>query len=771
MAQALFGHDYAPELKARPVREKCELTLGEGQGDKFYKALSMSVRLKGRDFVAGVDKKNRVFLVNIASGEALETISGTTDKITDGVSVALNESGMACATVDRSAHRIYIHRRTEPPCDKLAIFEEDRTTWMLERMLGGEGQLRRPAGLTWYGDELLVADSANDRIVIFGDRPETQCLASKTLKGPSDVAAVGSVDKEDTPKWWLGQASHEETVQAMSGCQVGEWRVRVDESDDQPRLCYVSKSAWSRADVDEIFIATHANGYCVKVQAEVAERYLGSPLPHGLEVDVTVPDLWTALRLCAESLGNLIYPFASQSGFFEGRKYATVAVASSGNDRLLFFEYARRVGNRFPAKYRFAGERRGFRSPRSVCFTPRFHDLVVGLELDTATDRRSPGQIVVLGAPSYRHRVATYGLDRTYSDPGAPLVRAAGEKLVFLAGDSIVSPLVTCDHAVCRRRDCGDFSACSASWVASVAECLGYIHAFVILAPACHALHSLFIDLRKSWRLAPLTPESLDRARHLFADWARAITYTGTVSRRCRSPSRLTPEAIEVRRLRSMLTCYPARAYALHAHSPPEDRSVIDSDAPATADRFLDFCRGVMCCVTTVYGPKFWWRWRGHIAKHYTELATEVFATERLDDKPRQDPRRPLRATFEVKTLALDLCSFVELWTRIEEHVRAFRPWSAQLPSDFASSRAARLAASQTNDSLLKIKRALDYASAIEVAPSRNVALAAHLEAYDYFRTQTANLINRATLRPLELDCVSTIVQLFPPLPITTMST
>lgn len=768
MGEALFAHDYALELKIRVVHEKSQKALVDRQGAKVYKALSMCVSRKGHDVVAVVDDKNCVFIVNIASGDVVETICSTPGVIADGIGIALNGSGMACATVDRSAHRIYVHRRSAatPKRDKFAIFEEDRTTWMLERMLGGicgngEGQLHGPVGLTWYGDELLVADSANNRIVIFGDRTETQSLTSKRLKRPSDVAAVGSFEEEDMPDWWLGRASHDETVHAMRGCRVGEWRVRVDGS-DQPRLCYVSKSAWNRADIDEKVISKYQNGYCVKVQAEVAERYLRSTMHPGIEYDVPVPDMWTALRLCAESIGSLVYPFASQSGYFEGRRYATVAVSSRGNDRLIFFEYARRVGNRFPAKYRFAGERRGFRSPRSVCFTPRFHDLVVGLEIDMSMDSRSPGQILVLGAPSYRHRVATYRLDRTYCDPGAPLVRATAESLVFLAGDSIASRLVMCDHAICRRRDCGDFSACSGAWVANVAEYLGYAHAAVILAPACHALKLLFFDLRKSWRLPPFTTEGLTKARHLFMDWAREVTCKVTASRRCRPQWRLTPEAIEANRLRSMLARYPARAYALHAHSTLEVCSVFDGNTPTTTDRFLDFCRGVMCCVTTVYGPKFWWRWRGHVAKHYAELATELVVTERLDDKPSQDPRRPLRSTFETKTLALDFCSFIELWTRIEEHVRAFRPWPTQLPSDFASSRAARLMACQTNDSLLKIRRAMDYSSALDATPSCKVALLAHLEAYDYFRTQTANLINRATLRPLELGCVSPIVQRFP---------
>lgn len=651
---------------------------GAATSKRTYKALAGEAFVDGSN-VAAVDRKSRLVIANIESGEAVSDASQA-PMCEDPGGVA--SRGRRVAVSDRRKHCVRVYSRVET---RPVIFAEDARQWVQDASFGG---LHTPCGLVFASDdEILVADSRNARVrsLRLDGEASTVSVARRPchrLAGCRDVA-IRSESDDTWPFWFLGDVTHDEAVRAMEDCEVGDWRVRNDAQNFV--LCYVSKSAWRRADADERLVKRRTDGrYVATVAADALPKEQAAKHPAGVDVDVEFARLAHALDVLIRQLRLRQY-----EGFC-GRRPRLVAVADTDNERVVIFEYASRVGTVLEAMSRWAGERRLNCQPLSVAFAEPHGDLVVAAE----------GSVFVLAAPSYHAVVHSAVLD------GCRSVQLFGNKLVALVrGGHIVDcgPLA-------RERRAGDIiSHLAQGAVASLFEFLGYREAKTTLATACTALAGFFHDLRCEWRLFPLQPRGNEDANGVFDTWARSvdgclahpnITVVGSFP---------THEAAEFAAMRARLNevC---------------ERPVKQKRRPE--DGVVDYEQSLQCAVSRTYGGDFWWRRRQALAAHFSDLATPRKLRERYDDKAFDDLRRPLRASILVSRAVLDRAAFLELWTRIEEHRHGLRPWPSQ---------------SQPIEEDSMLIRAHDH-----LPP-----LATHLRAYAYLSGQVAGLIDRATSRQI----------------------
>lgn len=674
---------------------------------------------------AVADETNRVWLIDDGSFEFVAIGR-------DVRRIALSRKG-SCAISEMA--RVSVHKRTAEG-------------WQLEYVLEN---LRDPMGLTWYDDDLIVADSR--KVLAFSGRALCCSLESKFLKRASDVAMLPTVDRP--PIWWLGRETHEATVALMHDCKIGEWRVRMD-SDGELKLCYVSKAAWRRADVDEKPIVTLPDGFAIDIKAEVAIQFFkargesSEHVPLGVgEYRMKVANLWTALRLCKDSLR-----LRTSLGDFEGRSKATIAVASLGTDRIILFEYARQVTPLFQARYRYAGQRLNLPSPTNVRFAES-GDLVVALKTARSPSTR---HIVTLCKPSY-HRTCTsnpLGIVEKRLLESLSFVPATSDHMLLLSGNYSAPFGFSSEKFIDPTRNCGSFfDLCLREWLEGLADYLGFADAAATIAPACRSLRALFLDLRRTWRIAPLTPAGLDRAKNLFKAWAwrhegnRAALPTRRLGRRrLQHGEKSAFQGAD--RLRFELKNATCSSYALHARRDStqstgrQEREEEEGDVSSML--FVDFGRGLFGCVSSIYGSTFWWRWRGLIARHYASLSNETCASKASDSKNSR------ASSTDAAARLLDMDAFVELWTRLELHARGLSPWESKLPRNFAESDGAKIAVSQTDDDPSRIERALRLGTRNLSGAQADVQLAAYLDVVDYYTRQSRDMINRASSLPERKD-------------------
>ena len=472
-------------------------------------------------------------------------------------------------------------RRLRDPCGvevlkgKLAVADKECVT-VFEKNKNGwramsERKLKNPTAVVRCREELFVCECDNNAIAVLKNDSIYRFPANKLLDGPLDVACLLLEPKRPCPRWFLGSVDSEEAARCMQDSRVGDWRLRrrKEFGDDALSLCYVTKKAWLRADVDELkIVEKNIEGFFEATIDDTIQRR-------------TLTELLTVL-ISLLSLDGA--PLTVNRAFSE----SAILVAVAAKNGLHLFHYAPPRKNFFDAAYAYFGSRQA--SPRSVAFLPSSGDLLFAEKND---------HISVLSAPAYTNIAVTVSFPRIVSPP---ILRVWQGGIIVLweqRRSTLAGPL---------KRDVGPILG---RWppfmVEGLCEHLGYVDSTRSLKRTCRAMRDVLLELKRDWRLAPFDRRARDKADTVFDKWSHS-------SSRRRSKSSFQERELARLKARRLAT----EVYALRSDAENCREVLLLREEQAR----MDFGGGALCAVTATYGAKLWWRWRGALAEIFTSFAT-----------------------------------------------------------------------------------------------------------------------------------------------------